>query len=155
MTMTLSFRQICLCAFLALGAPLSSHAQAPEKCVSTIAGLKDLLNDPSFSLQWEETTMDDGKPLIVSIAEKDGVLSVAFIKTTKGLWADISGVICKTDKDMEIRFTADQIRFGPAASWVLRYALGNGGKFTLTKVGAQQLQVATTGWSGIFSPVGN
>lgn len=99
--------------------------------------------------------MDDGKPLIVSIGEKNGVLSVAFIKTTKGLWADISGVICKTDKDMEIRFTADQIRFGPAASWVLRYALGNGGKFTLTKVGAQQLQVATTGWSGIFSPVGN
>jgi len=36
---------------------------------------------------------------------------------------------------------------------VLRFALSNGGKFTLTKIGEKQLQVATTGWSGIFSPV--
>ena len=152
--MTPSFPRICLCAFLTLGAPLSSPAQVPEKCVSTIVGLKDLLSDQAFALKWEETTMDDGKPLIVSMGEKNGVLSVAFIKATKGLWADISGVICQTDKEMEIRFTADQIRFGPAASWVLRYALGNGGKFTLTRIGTQQLQVATTGWSGIFAPMG-
>lgn len=97
--------------------------------------------------------MDDGKPLIVSIAENNGVASVAFVKSTKGLWADIRGVICKTDKAMEIRFTADQIHFGPAASWVLRYALGNGGKFTLNRIGAKQLQVATTGWSGMFVPI--
>jgi len=99
--------------------------------------------------------MDDGKPLKVSITEKNGVLSVAFVKTSKGLWADISGVICKTDKDMEIRFTAEQIRFGPAASWVLRYVLSNGGKFTLTRIGAKQLRVATTGWSGMFAPMEN
>ena len=65
-------------------------------CASTIAQLKDLLNDPTFSLNWEETTMDDGKPLVVSISERN---------------ADISGVICKTDKDMDIRFTAEQIHF--------------------------------------------
>jgi hypothetical protein len=80
---------------------------------------------------------------------------VEFIKTTKGLWADIFGVICKTNNDIEIRFTAEQIRFGPAASWVLRYALSNGGKFTLTKIGDKQLRVATTGWSGIFAPMEN
>ncbi|MDR3368369.1 MAG: hypothetical protein P4L88_04350 [Rhodoferax sp.] len=97
--------------------------------------------------------MDDGKPLMVSISEKNGALSVAFVKRTKGLWADISGEICQADKDMEIRFTAEQIHFGPAASWVLRYVLGNGGKFTLTRIGAKQLRVATTGWSGIFVPV--
>jgi len=115
--------------------------------------MKDLLNDPAFPLKWEETSMDDGKPLVVSIDEINGALSVSFIKTSKGLWADISGEICKTGKDLEIRFTARQIHFGPAASWVLRYALGNGGKFTLTQLGDQQLQVATTGWSGLFSPV--
>lgn len=97
--------------------------------------------------------MDDAKPLIVSISEKNGALSVAFVKTTKGLWADISGMICQTDQAMEIRFTAAQIRFGPAASWLLRYALGNGGKFTLTRQADQRLQVQTTGWSGIFVAV--
>ena len=117
--------------------------------------LKELLNDPAFALKWEETTMDDGKPLIVSISEKNGVLSVEFVKRTKGLWADISGVICKTEKNLEIRFTADQIRFGPAASWVLRYVLSQGGKFTLTRITAKQLRVATTGWSGDFASMGN
>ena len=135
--------------------PFSSHAQAPDKCVSTMVELKELLNDPAFALKWEETTMDDGKPLIVSISEKNGVLSVEFVKRTKGLWADISGVICKTEKNLEIRFTADQIRFGPAASWVLRYVLSQGGKFTLTRITAKQLRVATTGWSGDFASMGN
>lgn len=153
--MTPLFRRICLCAFLTLLLPLSSHGQAPEHCASTLLELKKLLNDQAFSLKWEETTMDDGKPLIVSISEKDGVLSVAFVKKTKGLWADISGVICKTDKDLEIRFTEDQIRFGPAASWILRYALGHGGKFTLTRIGTKQLRVATMGWSGDFVSMTN
>jgi hypothetical protein len=94
--------------------------------------------------------MDDAQPLVVSISERNGALSVEFIKAKKGLWADISGVICKSDKAMEIRFTAEQIHFGPAASWVLRYALSNGGKFTLTRLGDKQLQVQTTGWSGDF-----
>jgi hypothetical protein len=151
--MTRSIYRICLCFFICLWLPLSGHAQAPEKCVSTLADLKQMLDDPSFSLYWEETTMDDGKPLMVTISEKNAALSVAFVKRTKGLWADISGEICKTDQDMEIRFTGQQIHFGPAASWVLRYALGNGGKFTLTRIDASQLRVATTGWSGIFAPV--
>lgn len=151
--MTPSVRRLCLCSLLLLLPPVSSYAQSPEQCVATMAELKELLNEPAFPLKWEETTMDDGKPLIVSISEKSGALSVAFVKKSKGLWAEISGVICKTDKDLEIRFTAEQIRFGPAASWVLRYVLSGGGKFTLTRIGAKQLRVATTGWSGDFASV--
>lgn len=146
-----SFRRIFFGLLLTVLLPFSSHAQAPEKCVSTITDLKELLNDQAFALKWEETTMDDGKPLVVAISEKSGVLSVEFVKQTKGLWADISGVICQTDKDLEIRFTAEQIRFGPAASWVLRYMLSPGGKFSLTRIGTTQLRVATTGWSGDFA----
>lgn len=153
--MTRSFLRIYLCSFWILGFPSNCHAQIPEKCASTITELKELLADRPLAFKWEETTMDDAKPLVVSISEINGALSVKFVKMTKGLWADVSGVICKTDKAMEIRFTAEQIRFGPAASWVLRYALGNGGKFILTRVGDRQLQVQTTGWSGIFAPIGN
>lgn len=147
------FRHLVFCTVLALWLPLSSHAQGAEQCITSIVQLKDLLADQTFALNWEETTMDDGKPLVVTLLEKNGALSVTFIKTTKGLWADISGVVCKTDKGLEIRFTHEQIHFGPAASWVLRYALGNGGKFTLSQIDAKQLQVTTTGWSGIFVPL--
>ena len=153
--MTRSLLKLCLCSLLTLWLPLNSHAQQPDKCISNIVDLKELLNNQSFALKWEETTMYDGKPLVVSISEKDGALSVEFIKTSKGLWADISGAICQTDKDLEIRFTGEQIHFGPAASWVLRYALGNGGVFTLTRINDKQMRVATTGWSGIFVAVKN
>lgn len=153
--MVAPLRQICLGFCLWLALTHSSHAQATEKCAVTVADLKVLLNDPAFPLQWDETTMDDGKPLRVSITEKNGAMSVAFVKTGKGLWADIMGRICQTQPDFEIRFDAGQIRFGPAASWVLRFVMGNGGRFTLKRIGAQQLQVATTGWSGLFAPVGS
>ena len=132
---------------------MSSHALAPQKCVSTLTDLKQWLTAPDFSLHWEETTMDDGKPLMVTISENSGALSVAFVKQTQGLWANISGEICQNDKDLEIRFTGQQIHFGPAASWVLRYVLGGGGKFTLTRLDAKTMRVATTGWSGIFAQV--
>lgn len=95
--------------------------------------------------------MDDGKPLIVSIFEKSGALSVEFIKTRQGLWAQSFGVVCKTDAALEIRFTSEQIQFGPAAGWLLRSALGNGGKFTLTRLGPKKLRLATTGWNGTFN----
>lgn len=151
--MTRSFRQIFISAFLTLWLPFNSYSQVPEKCVHTIVELKQLLDDQAFALKWEETTMDDGKPLLVSIFEKNGALSVTFVKRTKGLWASIDGEICTTDKHLEIRFTGEQIHFGPAASWALRYVLGNGGAFKLTRIGAKQLQVATTGWDGTFAPV--
>lgn len=151
--MTRSIHRFFLCTVLALWLPFNSHAQEAEQCATTIPQLKDLLDDQAFALKWEETTMDDGKPLVVTLFEKNGGLSVEFTKTTKGLWAHISGVVCKTNKSIEIRFTAEQIHFGPAASWVLRYVLGNGGKFTLTKTNGKQLQVTTAGWSGMFAPV--
>lgn len=96
--------------------------------------------------------MDDGKPLVVSIRENNGNILLEFIKTREGLWAESAGVICKTGTDIETRFAGKDIRLGPAANWVLRYALGNGGKFILTRLGPEQLKIATSGWSGVFSP---
>jgi hypothetical protein len=142
---------LLLFLFLSLSLSLNSHAQETQTCAATISELKELLGDPTFPLKWEETTMDDGKPLIVSILEINGSLFVEFIKTRQGLWAKSFGVICKTDTDLEIRFTREQIHFGPAASWILRYALRNGGKFALTRLGPDRLRIATTGWSGTFN----
>jgi hypothetical protein len=150
--MTRFFRQLCLVGCLVLWLASGGHAQTPDKCVSKLVDLKELLSDQAFSLKWEETTMDDGKPLVVAIADKNGALSVEFTKTSKGLWAEIDGELCKTDKDLEIRFSGEQIHFGPAASWVLRYALGKGGKFTLSQISPRLMRVSTTGWSGDFVP---
>ena len=61
----LFFRMLLLLA-------LESHAHQNPGCAATVPELRVLLGDPAFSLQWEEITMDDGKPLRVSIQEKDG-----------------------------------------------------------------------------------
>ncbi|MFZ2660421.1 MAG: hypothetical protein WAX63_00545 [Rhodoferax sp.] len=129
----------------------NSPAQESQTCAATISELRKLLDDQMFPLKWDETSMDDGKPLVVSILEKNGALFVEFIKTREGLWAESFGVICKTDVALEIRFTGEQMHFGPAANWALRYALGSGGKFILTRLGPKKLSIAATGWSGVFN----
>jgi hypothetical protein len=141
---------LLLVAALLFGVGLAAQ---PADCASSVPQVKALLGDPDFPLRWEETSMDDGKPLLVTIVEKnDGTVRLEFVKSRVGLWAETSGVICRADKAFEIRFTSAQIQFGPAASWVLRLALGHGGRFTLQQRGPAQLQIATTGWAGTFVP---
>lgn len=94
--------------------------------------------------------MDDGKPLVLSILERNGSLFLEFIKTGEGLWVEGASILCRNGPDLEARFPVKQVRLGPAANWATRYAFTNGGQFTLTKVG-DQLRIATTGWSGTFS----
>jgi hypothetical protein len=130
-----------------------SEAHASQTCAATLSELGLMLGEQSFPLKWEETTMDDGKPLVMSIVENNGSLFLEFTKTGEGLWAESLGIICKTGTDFEARFSGKQIRLGPAANWVLRYALRNGGKFTLTKLGPDRLRIATSSWSGLFSPL--
>ena len=145
-------RPICFCLFLPLLLPLSTAAHASPTCAATISELKVMLGDQAFPLKWQETSMDDGKPLVVNIAENRGALYLEFTKTSEGLWAESSGVLCKTATGLETRFSGEQIHVGPAANWVLRYALKKSGKFTLTQLGSDQLRIATSGWSGTFSP---
>jgi hypothetical protein len=125
--------------------------RAASPCAQTIADLRAMLADDSFALKWRETTMDDGKPLLLSISERGGLLVLQFVKTDEGLWAEGASMVCRNGGDYEVRLAAEQIRLGPAASWTMQAAMSNGGQFTLTRLGAGQLRVATTGWSGTFA----
>ena len=127
-------------------------ALAAPACFASLNELRKVLNDPRASLQWEETSMDDGKPLVVSIFESKGALVLEFIKTKEGLWAEGSGAICGAGANFEISFDKNQLRMGPASGWLLRSLLGQGGQFTLTRLGSDQLRIATSGWSGTFVP---
>ncbi len=142
----LFFRMVLLLA-------LESHAHENPGCAATVPELRALLGNPAFPLQWQEITMDDGKPLRVSIQEKKGLLLLDFSKAREGLWAESTGAICKTGAGLEISFTREQVRVGPAAGWLMRLSLVNGGQFTLTKIGTEKLRITTHGWNGIFVPV--
>jgi hypothetical protein len=147
-------RKYCLFFLPFLLALNVSHgeAHAAPTCAATISELETMLGAQAFPLKWKETTMGDGKPLVMSIIENNGSLALAFTKTGEGLWAESPGEICTSGTDFEARFSGKQIRLGPAASWILRYALKQGGKFTLTRTGPDQLRIATSSWSGDFFP---
>ena len=95
--------------------------------------------------------MSDGKPLVVSIQERNGGFFVQFVKEKEGLWAESTGVICQAGSELEIEFNGDQLRLGPAANWLIRMAIGGGGKFSLSRVEGDQLRIQTRGWQGLFS----
>ena len=138
--------------FLCLLALAGADALAAPACVTSLNELRNVLGDQRASLQWEETSMNDGKPLVVSIFESQGALVLEFIKTKEGLWAEGTGAVCGSGANLEISFDKNQLRMGPASGWLLRSLLGQGGKFTLTRLGAAQLRIATSGWSGTFVP---
>lgn len=95
--------------------------------------------------------MDDGKPLVFSLVERQGVLYLEFIKTGEGLWAEGAGIVCRDGTEVVARIAREQMRLGPAATGAVRYLFANGGEFTLTKVGTERLRIETSGWSGTFS----
>ena len=138
--------------FLSLLALAGADALAAPACVTSVNELRNVLGDQRASLQWEETSMNDGKPLVVSIFESKGALVLEFIKTKEGLWAEGTGAVCGSGATLEISFEKDQLRMGPASGWLLRSLLGQGGQFTLTRLGSDQLRIATSGWSGTFVP---
>ena len=145
-------RRVCIPVLL-LMCSLGAQAQEESACASTIKDLRILAGDPSFSSRWVEVSMDDGKPLMVTIIERNGALSLEFLKTGEGLWAETSSVICKSGVNLEARMSKEQIILGPAANWMLSFALANGGVFTLHHRVSNQLLIETRGWSGRFAPM--
>jgi hypothetical protein len=138
-----------LIPLLSVAAPC--HAAPPR--AETIREFRALLGDPAFPLQWRETSMNDGRPLVMSILERDGLLGLSFAKTDEGLWAEGAGVICVSGAKLEARFTPGKTSFGPAAHWALRYAMAGPADFTLTRLDATRLRIATLGWTGVFAHV--
>jgi hypothetical protein len=134
-----------------LALALAGECQAAAPCAESIAALRNLVADPSFPMTWHETTMDDGKPMVLSIVERDSHLFLEFVKTGEGLWASSASVVCRNGNVLEASFSRHHVTPGPAASWTIRYILGRGGRFTLTRLGADRLRIATRGWSGTFS----
>ena len=137
--------------FIPLLWPLLSHSMDARPCAKNIHEMGLIFGDSNFPVFWKETSMDDGKPLVVSIQDKAGGIFLQFKKEKEGLWAESTGYICPVGNELHIQFTGDDIRLGPAANWLIKLAIGNGGKFIQRRVESDKLLIKTTGWQGLFS----
>jgi hypothetical protein len=138
---------ICSC----LLAP-TLHAQEDAGCASSIRELRGLTGDQRFPLRWEEVSMDDGRPMVVSIAEDRGALHLQFVKHGEGQWAEGAATICRKGEAFEATMTAQALQLGPAANWIVRMMLDEGAVFTLHLQPGNRMQIATSGWSASFVP---
>ena len=135
----------------ALVVPLCAGAFEPPHCASSFDELRSLAADPAFPLRWKELSMADGKPLVVTITQRDGSLFLEFVKSQEGVWAQGPAAICATPDGLEARIARSHIRVGPAAHWLLRTSLGEGATFRLRRLATGQLQIGLPGWSGLFA----
>ncbi|HVE54332.1 MAG TPA: hypothetical protein VNB23_13200 [Ramlibacter sp.] len=133
---------------------LASHpvAAALPACAATVDGLRALLQDPAFPLTWEETTMADARPLLVTLDERDGALHLSIHKTGEGRWAAGHARVCGDASGLEARYDAASLHVGPAAGWLLRQGLQAGAAVTLRRLPAGELRIGTVGWSSRFAP---
>jgi hypothetical protein len=139
------------CLALAILLPTLAPAAAP--CAHTVAELRALMGDAAFPLNWEETSMADARPLVVTLDERPGGLFISFVKTGEGLWAEGLASLCRSGERLEARFGAGQLHIGPAPGWLLRQALQGGAGIALQRVTPQELRIGTVGWTGSFVPV--
>ena len=129
-------------------------AEDAKNCANDLNDLRKIVKDPRFSLNWVETSMDDGKPLQVEISEKNNEIYLEFNKMNEGLWAAGSSEICAKDETLVAEIEKEKMEVGPAAPRILKWALGRGGTFELERSpDNQKLKISTTGWSGEFVPV--
>lgn len=121
-------------------------------CATSIAQLRSLFDDPAFPLKWEETSMADARPLMVTLGERAGGLFISFVKTGAGLMAEGPARVCRTAEGVEARFLRDGLRLGDAANWLLRGALGAGAAVRMQRSGLAELRISAAGWRGEFAP---
>lgn len=125
---------------------------SPAACASNVTQLRMLFDDPGFPLAWQETTMTDGRPLLVTLDERAGSLFISFVKTGAGLMAEGPARICRSGDTLEARFVREGLRLGAAASWMLQAALRTGAAVRMQRMGPFELRIGTAGWSGQFVP---
>lgn len=134
---------------------LAAQAHAATDCARGAAALRRLAGEGAFPLHWVEAGMDDGKPLHLDLelAERDGALHLRFNKTGEGLWAEGAGSVCKAADGLQVRFEPGQLRAGPAAGWLLRQWLRDGGPLAVARPSPATLEVRAPGWRGRFAPL--
>ena len=132
-------------------AVLAVPARAEPPCARTIHELRALVGDAAFPLRWRETTMVDGKPLELTIAERGKALFLSIVKGDEGTWVEGAGTVCRAGEGLSLRFAPGTMSIGPSAHWAVRFALSADPDFTLRRLGPAAMRLGTLGWSGDFS----
>jgi len=131
-------------------APLPAWSQA-HACAATFGEAARLLGDPALPQRWVETTMDDGKPLVALLSDRDGSLFLEFTKTRQGLWARGRASVCRAGEGIVAVMDSEAVDVGSTVNWLLRQAFARGAQLRLVRLPNGDLRISGPGWSGQFT----
>ena len=146
-------RRVFRAALAATVLATAAGAGQTRPCALSLGELAGLVRQPGFAARWQETSMQDGKPLVVTLSEREGELHLQFVKAGEGLWAEGAASVCMNNGVLEALLPRGRIQVGPAANWLLRQSLASGARFALGLQPGGQLRIATPGWHGTFVPL--
>ena len=119
---------------------LSESTLAQVKCLRTLSELKA----NNVKARWQETTENDGKPLMISIA--DGSNGLVFSARKAGaLWLTGNVSVCHTGGATEITLKNTQATSN--VPWVARMALPS---TQSARIVDNRIKLGGGGWSGTF-----
>ncbi len=97
---------------------LVSNLALAEECASTIAELRNIVGNAAAPLNWKENS--NKNPLILKLSQGSGAILLK-LSNSKGPWADVVGVICKTGGDSYVA-RVSSMTWGPAAPSMAKMA---------------------------------
>jgi hypothetical protein len=124
-----------------------SNMAFAQECASTISGLRNLVGNPAASLNWVQNTRKD--PLRLNLSQGRGAILLN-LSNSKGLWADVTGVVCKTGAESYVARVSN-LSWGPAAPALVKMARIR--EIQLSLPYQTLLQVSVSGFSFEFRPL--
>jgi hypothetical protein len=87
-----------------------------DECAKNITELQELVGNNGVALSWKENIKSD--PLMLKLSNGPGVLRLK-LTNSKGLWADVTGLVCKKGTNAYEARVAN-IVWGPGAPGVVK-----------------------------------
>jgi hypothetical protein len=89
---------------------------AAGNCANSIAELKTLVGNPGLATRWLENAKKN--QLTLNLSNNGGNLKL-LLTTAKGMWATVSGTICKVAPEQYVATVAN-MSWGPAAPGLVK-----------------------------------
>lgn len=95
---------------------LTTSLFAQANCANSVAELKNLMGNDSLSTRWLEKT--EKKPLTLALSNNGENLKL-LLTTSKGVWATVTGTICKVNAEQYVAQVSN-MSWGPEAPGLVK-----------------------------------
>lgn len=125
-----------LLSFLLSLSTMQASAMTRENCAESLNELATLVGNSQLNTKWQETTANDGKPLIITLSDLNDHLHLTIVKGGKPFGPGAGdAIVCERDHRGNLTATM------------------KGQKVGMNFLASNRLKVSVSLWSGQFQPI--